>query len=567
VDKMTSNDVRDVLNLPDQTGPRPAKKQKITAPRSNLKGLAREVQSLGGDNPIAIVPEISIFKKRRLASRKPAAKWEFKAFTNSARDDPTLVLRHWKRATETGAQTGDAEDGMDEDTPRPEERLDDSMFAKFNVKVRTPEYSDEQYKELLESEEWTRHETDYLVALVQEFDLRWPVIWDRYEYQTPALADENGDGQTVMMKAEPKERTLEELKKRYYHVAAEILKATTPLESMDHVQFDMYEKMRAFNPEQETLRKKYAETAFNRTPEEVKEEENLLLELKRILARAEKMGVERKELYNTLEAPTSQSNMSIYTSSQGLQQLLQQLMLSDKTKKRRSLMGGPDGVSPASASTVQHSSFDRRDSNMRESISGPSGTNNKKGPNAGQGEHRQLTEAEELLYGVSHPTDRSSSGAIFRHEKLNKLITNKSAAQQLKITNTLGELGIPQRLIMPTAEVGIVWTALLESVLKMLDVRRQVEKAQGEQAILKGLKAEREKKERAARGEPEPEGDGEEDGGEKDVKVEEREKSVARSVRGGSVAGSVRGGSVGAHKRSASVLSAASDKSTKRQRK
>ncbi len=97
---MASNDVRDVLNLPSEhTGPRPAKKQKTSSARPNLKGLAREVQNLGGDNPIAIVPEVSFFKKRRLAN-KPAAKWELRPFTNSAReDDGGLVLRHWRRKT------------------------------------------------------------------------------------------------------------------------------------------------------------------------------------------------------------------------------------------------------------------------------------------------------------------------------------------------------------------------------------------------------------------------------------------------------------------------------------
>src|ERR1700733_4201371 len=96
---MTSNDVRDMLDLPGTSGPRPAKKQKVAPPKSTLKGLAREVQSLGGDNPIAIVPQISVFKKRRLASRKPAAKWEHRAFRNSARSDD-LILRHWRRKPE-----------------------------------------------------------------------------------------------------------------------------------------------------------------------------------------------------------------------------------------------------------------------------------------------------------------------------------------------------------------------------------------------------------------------------------------------------------------------------------
>jgi DNA methyltransferase 1-associated protein 1 len=136
---------------------------------------------------------------------------------------------------------------------------------------------------------------------------------------------------------------------------------------------------------------------------------------------------------------------------------------------------------------------------------------------------------------------------------------NKSTSQQQKITNTLNELGIPSRLIMPTADVGVAWGNLLDGIAKVLDVKKAVDKASGELALAKTLKAEKEKKDRMARGEPDPEdvdGAGE-DGGDADVKMEDADR--------GSAAPSARGGS--AHKRSASVLSSVSDKSNKRQKK
>jgi hypothetical protein len=34
----------------------------------------------------------------------------------------------------------------------------------------------------LEDKEWTKEETDYLFNLVRDFDLRWYIIHDRYEY-------------------------------------------------------------------------------------------------------------------------------------------------------------------------------------------------------------------------------------------------------------------------------------------------------------------------------------------------------------------------------------------------
>ena len=553
---MTSHDVREMLDLPATAGPRPAKKQKIAAPKSILKGLAREVQRLGGDNPIAIIPEVSAFKKKKFAIRKPAQKWELRPFKNSARRDD-LVLRHWRKKTEySPALVG--EDGI---TKRAvdsviEAPTDDSTFARFNVRVNIPAYDDELYKSHLEDENWTRDETDYLMKLAQEYDLRWPVIWDRYEYELLAPPE---DTDIAIIPVE-KVRTLEDLKERYYKSAAVLMKARKPLETMNGAEFDLYEKMKNFSGEKETSRKRYAENAFTRTKDEAKEEESLLLELKRILARSEKMAEERKELYARLEAPPSTGNIGVYTTSQGLSQLFSQLASVNRAKNPRRSIMGPEGVSPGGANLQQMSSLDRRDSTARESISGPSGMLQRKATISGPTEQRQLTEEEERLYGVTHSSDRSNSGPVFRWEKLNKPISNKSTTQQARIVNTLQELGIPSRLIMPTADVGAAWMTLLEGITRMLDMKKAVDKAAGELSLAQTYKAEKEKKERAARGEPEPEGENgdpaeEQDGG---VKMEEgaRELSAQPSVK-----------SVSGHKRSASVLSGVSETDTKRQKK
>jgi DNA methyltransferase 1-associated protein 1 len=556
---MTSHDVRDMLDLPGDA-PRPTKKQKLAAPRPVLKGLAREVQNLGGDNPIAIVPEVTVFKKRRFATRKPAAKWELKPFKNSARSEHDLILRHWRRKIEASAAPV-AEDGNGESSaPQPLPEIDDSTFAKFNVKVQTPKYDDEQYNTKLRSESWSRDETDYLLNLVQEYDLRWPVIWDRYEYEPPT-PQMDVDAAEVAVVPIQRARSMEDMKARYYFIAATMMKVNKPPELMNAAEFSLLELMQQFNPTQEAARKKFAEAAFHRTKEEAREEESLLLELKRILARSEKLSEERRELYARLEAPPSLAHTNIYTSSQGLQQLLQQLMTADKTKKRRSLMGA-DGISPAGPSGFQQQgNYDRRDSTNRESISGPSGNNNKKGPSQGISERRQLTADEEKMYGVKHLDRITSSGPAFRHEKISKPITSKSSIQQQKIANVLTELRISQRLRMPTEEVGKQFEILLQNINALLDQRKLADKLAGEINVAKAVKAEREKKERAARGEPEQGDEGAGTGaglGDGGIKIEDggREKSAAPSIRAGSV-----------HKRSASVMSGTSDKSTKRQKK
>ncbi|RFU29661.1 hypothetical protein B7463_g6667, partial [Scytalidium lignicola] len=554
-----------MLDLPGAAAPRPAKKQKTTGPRlSGLKGLAREVQSLGGDNPIAIVPEISVFKKRRLLSRKPAARWELKSFKNSARDDE-FILRHWKRKVEAPITPagGDANGEGEEKKEAVQEQVEDSTFAKFNVKVNIPIYNDDEYNKQLQSEHWTKDETDYLISLVRDFDLRWPVIWDRYDYQPPPLEIVNGEDSTALV-ASPRVRNMEELKARYYAVAAKMMAIRKPLQFMGQAEFNLHELMSNFNPAQELARKKFAEQAFYRTKEEIREEESLLLELKRILARSEKLAEERRELYARLETPPSTGNIGVYTTSQGLAQLFQQLMAADKAKKRKSLMG-PDGISPAPVPSAQQQAFDRRESGHREppSASGGAAATTASTKKGGQGpaERKKLTEEEERTYGISHH-ERLTGGPAFRHEKINRPINTKSTVQQTKIANTLAELEVPPRLIMPTVTVASAFENLLHSINILLDSKKVADKLSAEIAVAKAHKEEKEKKAKAENGEggdAESGANADAEGADDNVKVEEGEKDK------GSTTGSVRGSSV--HKRSASVLSAVSDKSTKRMKK
>jgi DNA methyltransferase 1-associated protein 1 len=448
------------------------------------------------------------------------------------------------------------------------------LFAKYNVQVNIPKYTDEQYEANLRNEDWSREETDYLMRVVQDYDLRWPVIWDRYEYEPAESSVDIVPSEIGVMVPLPKVRSMEDLKARYYEVAAKMMAIIHPVQFMSQAEFNLHQLMTSFSSQQEQLRKKFAETAMSRSAEERREEESLLIELKRIMARSEKLNEERKELYARLESPPSAGNVGIYTTSQGLGQLLQQLMSANKNKQRKSLLG-LEGVSPAAGPSGQQSQgLDRRDSTTRESISGPSGLSgaNKKG-SANAAERRKLSPEEESLYGVSHH-ERLTGGPTFRHDRVTRQITNKSAVQAAKISNTLNELEIPPRLTMPTAEVTAQYEFLLASINTLLDTKKVADKLDAEIKLAEAQKAEREKRERRERGEPEEEaaaeitGDGEADAtiaeagtedGDGEVKMEqgEKEKSAAPSTR---TVGSL-------HKRSASVLSQVSDKSTKRQKK
>ncbi|KAK4100007.1 hypothetical protein N658DRAFT_428628 [Parathielavia hyrcaniae] len=622
---MASSDVRDVLNLPSDhsAGPRPSKKRKTTAPRPNLKGLAREVQNLGGDNPIAIVPEVSFFKKRRFASRKPAARWELRSFINSARaDNGALVLRHWKCKTEHGApppehmQDGESRPAEDPvDGGQKGDTLEDSSFAKFNVKVSVPQYNDDQYQSNLQSSEWTKEETDYLLELAQEYDLRWPIIWDRYEFApTPPPQEDGANGTSTAVVPAPKPRTMEDLKARYYEVAAKMMAVQKPAQYMTRPEFELYEMMQNFNPEQERKRKEFALNTMARSKDEAREEESLLLEIKRILARTERFNEERRELYRRLDYPATDSDINSFKSSAGLQALLQNLMSTDKSKKRKSILGPGDGVSPGGAvpnSAVSESgphnrresiaaapSSSRRDSDVRgargsaepipttatsssAAAAAAAAANKKKGGAStstsasasaapAPQERRKLSAHEEQVYGVSYH-ERLGSGPTFRYERINKLYSHKSGQQQMRMTNALAELDVPPRLVMPTAAVTAQFEVLWAAVTALVDLRKLSDKLEGEIKLEEAKRAERERA-RGVLGSHDG-GDDNENGAGADADAEggpdqadgikeepEAEKDKTDGTRPGSSGG-------GAHKRSASVLSSTSDKSAKRQKK
>ncbi|ENH62638.1 SWR1-complex protein 4 [Fusarium oxysporum f. sp. cubense race 1] len=602
---MTSSDVRDVLNLGDGvSGLRPSKKQKIAAPRPNLKGLAREVHNLGGDNPIAIVPEVTHFKKRRFASRKPAARWEMRSFKNSARSDSDFTLRHWRRKDEKqdGSDVSPEQTSQGEQPQLSRDGTEDSAFAKYNVQVSVPQYSEGQYQQSLQHNDWTKEETDYLLELARDFDLRWPLIWDRYEWNPPATngeADADGDESKAIVPA-TRPRSLEDLKARYYEVASKMMAAQKPVQYMTQPEFSLHELMAHFNPQQEKLRKEFALNALTRSREEAREEESLLLEIK------------------------PDTDINAFKSSAGLQNLLQNLMTADKSKKRKSLMPGdgtsPSGTAPpqtaAAASTAATAAAAAQEAGRRESTAAstgprdstgpaatPTASNNKKGQPQQQQERRKLSTQEELLYGVTHH-DRLGSGPTFRTERINKLFSHKSNQQQNRITNVLNELDVPNKLAMPTAATTHQYEQLLAAVNSLLDARKVSDKLDAEIKVEQAKKAEREK----AMAPPESDSTVEKDKADQDTGTgNNSEAGAATGATTGKADGDAtsapgdankdaseiaaptieasdassketellneidkngRPGSSGAaHKRSASVLSSVSDKSNKRQKK
>lgn len=588
-------DVRDMLDLPAEGQPRPHKKQKVVEKRPGMyhlgsvtlekqltpppaEGITRELYALLGERAPPIAINENKYKGRpKWMNKLRVRPWSMSPFTNGARSDG-LVLSHWQRkheSTRPPAPEGTEnqmdvdetkEEGKDE-APKPQEQ--EYTFAKYNIKARLPKrYSDDEYNRLLRSDDWSREETDYLMDLVSEYDLRWVVIADRYDYQPRMDAEPDANALVPAKKI----RTMEQMKARYYKVAATMLAIEHPPAEMSDAEFDLHEKMLKFDPEREKARKDLAALQLDRTADEVREEAMLLEELKRITSNEQNFITERRELYSRLEVPISVGNTAMYQSSQGLSQLLQTLLQADKSKKRRSILG-PDGAvaSPAGQTPTQAGPLGRADTPTASAAAA-----NKKGAAAQpQPMVRTLTPAEEARYGVQHH-ERVSAGVQFRSDRAQKLTQAKSNVQTLKLASALAELEIPVRLFMPTERVCKDFEKLIQSVNLLLDARKVAEKVEGEIRVLEAAKAERERKSKEAAGEgPKDPEDREvkeeaEDGGNSGLGSATAANNAESAAPGEGATGEKETPvkeADGSHKRSASVLSGASDKSNKRQRR
>ncbi|PNJ21815.1 DMAP1 isoform 8, partial [Pongo abelii] len=174
--------------------------------------------------------------KAKLGSKK-VRPWKWMPFTNPARKDGAMFF-HWRRAAEEGK---------------------DYPFARFNKTVQVPVYSEQEYQLYLHDDAWTKAETDHLFDLSRRFDLRFVVIHDRYDHQ------------------QFKKRSVEDLKERYYHICAKLANVrAVPGTDL---------KIPVFDAGHERRRKEQLERLYNRTPEQVAEEEYLLQELRKIEAR------------------------------------------------------------------------------------------------------------------------------------------------------------------------------------------------------------------------------------------------------------------------------------------
>lgn len=192
--------------------------------------------------------------KIKLGMRKPRS-WKWMPFTNPARKDGA-TFHHWRRPS---------------DEPK------EYPFAKFNKKVDICTYTDNEYQQHLRVDGWSKEETDHMMDLAQKFDLRFILMADRYDTEKF-----------------PK-RSVEDLKDRYYKICGLLGKQKGE------------KKIYTYDIDHEKRRKEQLKKLYDRTQEQIEEEQFLLAELKKIEARKKERERKTQDLQKLISQADNQS--------------------------------------------------------------------------------------------------------------------------------------------------------------------------------------------------------------------------------------------------------------------
>lgn len=202
-------------------------------------GMKKELIKLLG----MALPSIVETNENKLNKNK-RTKWVYTPYTNNARTDG-LKLIHWQKAEDVNKEID---------------------YSQFNKKIDIVEFSESEYDSLIKpyDKNWNYEQTLYLWDLLKRFDLRFNVVYDRFDEETYG------------------KRTVEGLKDRYYSVAKIILE--------NRKIFDHPIIKSGYNYEQEIQRRTFMEREMNKKSEDQKAEEEFIRKVDIINAKIEEFN-------------------------------------------------------------------------------------------------------------------------------------------------------------------------------------------------------------------------------------------------------------------------------------
>lgn len=471
---MSGTDIKDILGRP-------------TAHQLREAGSFRkELLSLTGG-----VPQLQIakakYKQLPKFSRK-SSKWVWKKFDNPARKDG-LQLSHWIQDNDNGEYN----------------------FAKYHqTKDFLIKYTDEEYSNAIESEAsssnlknsgWSKEETDYLFDLVDKYNLRWFVIADSFDFTKDEITEDEPIEELGNFNSDTKnKRELDDLKARYYSVCKDILILRYPNPDSEQAKMiSVYD----FNKEFELQRKKNLERLYQRTAEQIKEEEELFLELKRREAREDRINKDRLALSQLLKdsetkgIPSYIAGAYLPSELKGLTIEQQQELIARQTQLHEAqiqalqavssqLLNNPSTQIPIIASDQSSDSItspNRKTHIKRKSINEDPTTANAK---------RRKSLKEENTSGSrpstgEQPKEKFPVGASLRSLR----IAQPKVTLIPKCMQMLLELGVPQRPVMATGDICSKYSELQMELQSLLELKKQIDRLEFQTNKIKKVASEK----------------------------------------------------------------------------
>jgi DNA methyltransferase 1-associated protein 1 len=209
-------------------------------PRRGKKDIKNDLLKITAGFPSIIPLNKDNNKKEENEKRQ---KWLWSEFNNPARIDG-FRLHHWQRL---------------------EDIKKDYEYAQFNKNINIVSLKKDEYDSLCNDLDpsWTWEETDYLWELCRNYDLRFIVIQDKYNFEGK------------------QDRSVEELKERYYSICRKVLE--------HRKNFDHPILKSGYSYEQEIKRRACLERIINKSTENQNIERELIEQAKEIQEKTDKL--------------------------------------------------------------------------------------------------------------------------------------------------------------------------------------------------------------------------------------------------------------------------------------
>ena len=244
-------------------------------------------------------------------------------------------------------------------------------------------YTDQQYEEIIkpmhQSQNWSRDETDKLFSLCSSYELRWPVIHDRFSISYED-AVKRGSGKAS-------DRTLTELKQRFYDCCKALLQVRRKI-------------MKRMNTHMILRQTRHVQRCFDRAYRRTKAEE---IEEKRLRAELKDINTELHRLERAVKANTKMKKKFILGTTENV----------DATS---SFAAGPTLWLPAMFVKSRNYLRSAR-MNARHTVSGPG--------------NRQLKKMDMVIQELGVPNDLMATDAICKtYSKLRKSVLKVLSLQK-----------------------------------------------------------------------------------------------------------------------------------------